>query len=205
MCWREFGGWCKRQAVEFPERVGRAGKAVWRTAKKLPRCTWEVAKGVPRVVRELLKWLWKVIKRIPAAMVTLAAWIWASLKRVGKAVGHVFLRTVAALHTAAAAVLDFFRSIKLADVWNGVCDVLEAIFRGLPRAVWSVVSGTSAVVAGIIVGLLGFSGKLIVWLAEALWFVVKYVPRQLVEIVSAVWSSIARGYHEIMVLINPKH
>ena len=207
-CWehkREFGGWCKRQAKELPGRVKRAGKAVWKTAKKVPKKTWEVVKATPGVVWKLIKWIWQVIQRVPKAMMTLAAWIWESLKRVGKAVGHVFLRIVAVLHTAVSAVLDFFRGITLKDVWIGVCDVFKAVFKGVSRAIWSVVSGTVVVIAGVVIGLLGITGKLIVWLAEALWYVIKYVPRQLGEMMSGIWSSIAKGYHEIMVLFNPKH
>ncbi|KAH6854550.1 hypothetical protein B0I37DRAFT_441540 [Chaetomium sp. MPI-CAGE-AT-0009] len=207
-CWEnkhKFGGWCKRQAEEFPGRAKKAGKAVWKRAKRVPKGVWRVVKGIPGAVKRLLMWLWKAITKIPAAMKKLCVWIWESLKRVGKAVGHVFLRVVAVLHTAVAAVLDSFRNIKLKDVWNGFCDVAEAVFRGLPRAMLTVVSSLGIVVAGVIIGIFGFTGKLIVWFFEALWYVAKYVPRQLAVIVSGIWTSIAKGYHEIMVWINPKH
>jgi ABC-type methionine transport system permease subunit len=138
-------------------------------------------------------------------MKTVCLWIWESLKRVGKAVGHVFLRVVAALHTAVSAVLDFFRSITLKDVWNGVCDVFEAVFRGLPRAILTGILGIGGVIAMVVVGVLGMSGKLIVCLVEALWYVAKYVPRQLGEIITGIWASISKGYHELMVFFNPKH
>jgi phage-related protein len=173
--------------------------------KKVPKGVWSVVKEIPGAVKRLVKWLWKVIKRIPEAMKKLCVWIWESLKRVGKAVGHVFMRVVAALHTAVAAVLDFFRTIKLKDVWNGVCEVFSAVFRGLPKVLWTIVSSSGILVAGIIVGLLGLTGKLVVFLVEALWYVAKYVPRQLGEIIAGIWTSIAKGYHEILVWINPKH
>ena len=207
-CWKNkkrFGGWCKTQVVEFPGRVKRAGKAAWEGAKKVPKTVWRVAKKIPGAVKALMKWLWKVIKRIPAAMKTVCLWIWESLKRVGKAVGHVFLRVVAVLHTAVSAVLDFFRSIKLKDVWNGVCDVFEAVFRGLPRAILTGILGIGGVIAMVVVGVLGMSGKLIVCLVEALWYVATYVPRQLGEIITGIWASISKGYHELMVFFNPKH
>ncbi|KAK4148933.1 ankyrin repeat domain-containing protein 50 [Chaetomidium leptoderma] len=207
-CWvnkHKFGGWCKRQATELPLRAKRAGKAVWEAAKKVPRAVLDVVEKIPAAVRRLVKWLWKAIKQIPAAMKKICAWIWESLKRVGKAVGHVFLRVVAALHTAAAAVLDFFRNIKLKDVWNGVCDVFEAVFRGLPRVLWKIISSFGIVVAGIIVALFGLTGEVAVWLVKVLWYVVNYVPRQLGEMIAGIWASMAKGYHEIMVWINPKH
>jgi hypothetical protein len=207
-CWENkhrFGGWCKRQVVELPGRVKRVGKKAWKVVKKVPRAVWEVVKEVPGVVKRLVKWLWKVITRIPAAMKKICMWIWESLKRLGQAVGHVFLRAVAVLHTAVAAVLDFFRNIKLKDVWNGVCDVVEAIFRGLPRVIWKIITSSGILVAGVIIGLFGLAGKLVVLLIQALWYVVQYVPHQLGEILAAIWTSIAKGYHEIMVYINPKH
>ncbi|KAK3298933.1 uncharacterized protein B0H64DRAFT_386660 [Chaetomium fimeti] len=207
-CWankHKFGGWCKRQAKELPGRVKKAGKAVWKCAKKVPKGVWRVVKEIPGAVKKLVKWLWKAITKIPAAMKKLCMWIWESLKRVGKAVGHVFLRVVAVLHTAVAAVLDYFRNIKLKDVWNGICEVTEAIFRGLPRVAWKVISSLGIVVAGIIIGIFGFAGKLIVSFFQVLWHIAMYAPRQLGVIISGIWTSIAKGYHEIMVWINPKH
>ncbi|KAJ4290186.1 hypothetical protein N0V88_006695 [Collariella sp. IMI 366227] len=186
-------------------RVKRAGKAVWKGVKKVPKGVWRVAKEVPRVVERLLKWLWKVVKRIPEAMKMVCVWIWETLKRFGKAVGHVFLRVIAVLHTAVAAVLDFFRNIKLKDVWNGVCDVFKSVFFGLPKVLLKAVATAGLLVAGVIVALFGCAGKLVLFLFEALWWVAKYVPRQFGEIISGIWASIAKGYHEIMVWINPKH
>ena len=218
-CWtnrHQFGGWCKRQAAALPGRAARAGKAVWRGVKKVPRAAWNVAKAVPKVawnvakavpkaLGRLLKRLWTMVAKIPGIMKALCVWVWESLKRVGQATAHVFLRVAAALHTAVAAVLDFFRNIKLRDVWNGVCEVVDAVVRGLPLALWKVVSGLGLFVAGTIVALFGCAGKLVLLLVQALWYVAKYVPRQLGEMVAAIWSSIAKGYHEILVWINPKH
>jgi hypothetical protein len=207
-CWKNkhrFGGWCKKQATALPGRAKKVGKKVWESAKKVPKEVWRTVKAIPGAVKKLLKALWKVITKIPAAMKKLCVWIWESLKRVGKAVGHVFMRVMALLHTAVAAVLDFFRNIKLKDVWNGVCDVVQAIFRGLPHAIWKVVSSLGIVVAGIIIGIFGLTGKIIIFIFEALWYVAKYVPRQLGVIISGMLASIAKGYHEIMVWIDPKH
>lgn len=207
-CWKNrgrFGGWCGRQVRALPGRVERGGKKVWRGVKKVPGVVWRGVKAIPGVVERLVEVLWKVIKRIPAAMKALCVWIWQSLKRLGKYVGHIFLRVVATLHTAVAAVLDFFRSIKPRDVWNGVCEVVDAVFRGLPRVIWKIISSTGIVVAGMIILIFGGLGKLVLLLIKALWYVAKYVPEQLGEIISGIWSSIAKGYHEIMVWINPKH
>jgi hypothetical protein len=207
-CWenkRRFGGWCGRQARAFPGRVGRAGRGVWRGVKKVPGVVWRTMKEIPGVVGRLVKALWKLITRIPAVMKRVCVWIWESVKRLGKFAGHVFLRVVATLHTAVAAVLDYFRSIKLRDVWNGVCEVANAVFRGVPYVIWKIIESAGVLVAGIIILIFGGTGKLIVLLIKALWYVAKYVPEQLAEIIAGIWSSIAKGYHEVMVWINPKH
>jgi ABC-type methionine transport system permease subunit len=104
-----------------------------------------------------------------------------------------------------AAVLDYFRSIKLRDVWNGVCEVANAVFRGVPYVIWKIIESAGILVAGIIILIFGGAGKLMLLLIKALWYVAKYVPEQLAEIIAGIWSSIAKGYHEVMVWINPKH
>ncbi|KAK4131817.1 hypothetical protein BT67DRAFT_444234 [Trichocladium antarcticum] len=218
-CWankRRFGGWCKRQAAELPGRAKRAGKAAWRVAKKVPVAAWKVAKkvpgtawkvakAVPRVVEDLIRCLWEVIKRIPAAVKKIGVWMWESSARVGKALGHVLLRIASLLHTAVSALLGVFRRIKLRDVWNGVCGVLVAVFRGVPWAIFMGISVLGGVVAAVVIGLFGAFGKLIVLLVEALWYVAKYVPRQLGVILAGIWASVSKGCHEFMVFLNPKH
>ncbi|GAB1311347.1 Ankyrin [Madurella fahalii] len=207
-CWENkhrFGGWCKRQVQELPGRVGRAARAVWKSAKKMPGEAWAAVKGIPGAVERLVGWLGKVVKRIPGAMKTVCACIWESLKRVGKAVSHVFLRVVSVLHTAMAAVLDFFRTITLKDVWNGVCDVFRAVFATLPRAVWEAARDAAKVTFKVILGLFGLSGKLIITILKVLWYLARYAPRQVGKILVEIWASIAKGYHEIMVWFNPKH
>lgn len=190
---------------ELPGRVRRAAKGLWKGVKAAPGEAWRVAKAIPGVVKKLLEWLWRVVRRIPAAMKTTCVWVWQSLKRIGKAAGQVFLRILAALNTAVAALLDFFRGITLRDVWNGVCDVFRAVLVDLPRAIWKVIGAAGKAAVMVIVGLFRFSGQLVIWIFQALWYVAKYVPQQLGKIVYEIWTSIAKGYYEIMVLFDPKH
>ncbi|KAK3363002.1 hypothetical protein B0T25DRAFT_27074 [Lasiosphaeria hispida] len=207
-CWehkRHFGGWCKRQAAAFPGRVRRAGKAVWRGVKKVPVAAWKVAKKIPEAVEELALAFWRFVKRIPGAMKMVGLWVWATLKKMGRAVGNVFLRVVSAIHTAVMAVIDFFRSITLKDVWDGICTVFRAVFVDLPQAIWAGIKTAGEVAYKVAVKLFGFAGQLIWWFFEALLWVVQYVPHQLWKIISGIGSSIAKGYHEILVWFNPKH
>ena len=207
-CWEErgrFKGWVGRQAREMPGRVKRGGEKVWRGVKKVPEGCWRVVKGVPRVVRAVMEAVWKVVRRIPAAMKAVAAWVWESLKRVGKAVGGVFLKVVSAIHTAVMAVLEFFRKTTLRDVWNGVCDVFEAVFVTLPKAIWTGIKASGEVAYKVLFGMFGVIGALIWYFFKGLLWVAKFVPQQLWKIICSIGSSMAKGYHEMMVWFNPKH
>ncbi|KAK0718756.1 hypothetical protein B0T21DRAFT_374013 [Apiosordaria backusii] len=207
-CWenkRKFGGWAKRQVKEFPGRVKRCGKAVWKVVKKLPGQVWDVVKGIPGVVVKLGKFVWKAIKKIPEVMKNFCVWIWTTLKKMGVAVGNVFLRIVSVLHTAVAAVLDFFRSISLKDIWNGVKAVFEAIFVVVPKTLWSGIVGLGKCAVISFLAMFGLTGQILLWIVQGLWWVVKFIPRQLGKIIDAIWASISKGYYEIMVWINPKH
>ncbi|KAK4170159.1 ankyrin repeat domain-containing protein 50 [Cladorrhinum sp. PSN259] len=207
-CWEnkhKFGGWCKRQAKAFPGRVKRVAKGMVKGVKRVAKGAWKLACEIPGAIKRLFMWIWKVITRIPAAMKVIGVWIWTTLKRFGAAIGNVFLKIVSALHTAVSAVLDFFKNITLKDVWNGITQVFQAVFQGLPKAIWAAVRGLGKAVYLVVLGLFGFTGQLVIWIFQGLWWLVTYVPRQFGHILSAIWASIAKGYHEILVWFNPKH
>ncbi|KAK5655466.1 hypothetical protein OQA88_5737 [Cercophora sp. LCS_1] len=214
-CWENrgrFGGWCQRQVKALPGRVKRVGKRVWEGTKKMPGVVWRGTKAVgrfltrvPGYLKRLAVWIWGVIKKIPDAMKTVAMWIWEWLKRAGIAVGNVFLKIVSAVHTAVMAVLDFFRSISLKDVWGGICAVFRAIFVELPAAIWSGILGAGKVARKVLEGLFGCVGLLIFYFFKGLIWVAQYVPMQLWAMICGIGSSMAKGYHEILVWFNPKH
>jgi hypothetical protein len=209
---KRFGGWVKRQAIETPRRIARAGKAVWRGIKKIPvgvkraaQWVWKVVKKTPKAMRAVAEWLWKFVTvGIPRAVKVVALWIWKGLKAVGKAVAYVFVRLLSALHTAVMAVLDFFRNITLKDVWNGFKAVLEAVFVELPKAVWAGLKRFREVSYKVMEYLFGVTGEIIWWIVRGLLWVVQYVPEQLLKIVLWSTSSLAQGFHEILVWFNPK-
>ncbi|KAK3396268.1 hypothetical protein B0T20DRAFT_417289 [Sordaria brevicollis] len=197
---QRFGGWCTKQVKKFPERAMRGVKAAARAVKSLGH----VPRGVARFVKALAKAVWKLITRIPGAMKIISLWIWESLKRVGVATGRVFLKVVSALHTAVMALLDFFRNITLKDVGNGIAVALKALFVDLPRAVWSGMKAFGNASYKALGYMLGFLGKVLWWIARALFEVAVFLPKQLWKILAAVGSSMAKGYHEILVWLNPK-
>ncbi|KAH6630792.1 hypothetical protein B0J18DRAFT_463631 [Chaetomium sp. MPI-SDFR-AT-0129] len=197
--------WCAEQVRKLPRTVEWVVGEVWKGVKALPGEVWGVMKEIPGLVKKVMKLAWKVISRIPAAMKVLVVWVWEGLKAVGKAAGEVFMRVVSVLHTLVWAVLGWLKGVTLKDVWNGVCDVVDAVVRRLPKAVFGVLRELGPAVGRMLEAMLGLLGDVIWFVVKLLWAVVKYVPKQMGKIVAAVWSSIAKGYHEIMVWIDPKH
>lgn len=195
-----FGGWCERQAKKFPDRAKRAGKAAGRAVKGLRH----VPRGVARFVKALAKALWWVVSRIPRAMEMMCWWIWEGLKKVGMATGMVFLKVVSALHTAVMALLNAFRNITLKDVGNGIAVALKALFVDLPKAVWSGMRAFGEASYKALGYMLGCLGKILWWIMRALFEVAVFLPTQLWKILAAIGSSMAKGYHEILVWLNPK-
>jgi hypothetical protein len=179
---RGFGPWCVRQA----KRVGRA------------------VLGIPKFTKEVLVELWGVVKAIPRALKIALLWMWESLKKLGAAVGSVLARVVSLLHTAVMAVLDFFRTITLKDIWNGVCEVVRTLFVQIPRAIWSSLVSFGEASYKFLAALLGWFGKALWYFATGMLWIVQYVPRQMWQIVVWTWSSIAKGFQEILVWIDPK-
>ncbi|KAK1829901.1 ankyrin repeat domain-containing protein 50 [Podospora conica] len=225
-CWGNrgrFGGWCKGEVKKFPGRVKRVGKAAWKGVKRAPGVVWKGVKKVPGVVRDVARRVWDVVKEIPGVLKRLVMACWRVLKRVpgtvlavlevvgrwlkraGGAVADVLLRVVSVLHTAVTALVGWFRTITLKDVWNGVCAVLDAVFVGLPKALWSGFKTAGEVVVMVFLGLFGFTGQLIIWLFQGLWWLAKYIPERLWKILCGIGSAFAKGFHEVMVLFNPKY
>jgi len=181
-----FGPWCKRQA----ERCGRA-------VVKLPG---RVARGVVKTV----KWTWEGLKAVPKALRIMVLWVWETLKEVGKAIGSAALSFISLLHTVVSAVVDFFRSITLKDVWNGMRNLVKAVFLDIPKALLSSLKEFGKASYKAVVALLGFTGKALVWIAQALLYIVQYVPRQLGIMVVWMCSSIEKGWRETLIWIDPK-
>ncbi|KAK3693920.1 hypothetical protein B0T22DRAFT_506012 [Podospora appendiculata] len=196
-CWAhkgEFGGWCVRQVCALPGRVKAAAESVWRGVVKIPGA----------VVRCVV-YLGKVVGRIPAAARIVGEWVWESLKKVGVVVGDVVLAAASAVHTAVMAAVDFFRTITLRDVWNGVVRVVTAVVVDLPVAVWAGVREFGEMSYAVMKALFGLCGQVLWWIARGLLWVANYVPRQLGKIVAGMGASVGKGFHEVMVWFDPKH
>lgn len=189
----KFGGWCKRAAKAVPRRVVKMAK--------------EVARGIKRIPEGLVKlgkWIGRVVAAIPKALKMAALWVWGVLSKMGKACANAVLRVVAVLHTAVMAVVGFFRSITLKDVYDGICHALEAIFILFPKAVWSGIKSFGEFSYKFMKALFGTLGQIAWWLARIVMWLVIFIPSQLGKIITSMSSSVAKAFHEILVWFNPK-
>lgn len=111
---------------------------------------------------------------------------------------------VSAIHTIFSAIADFFRSITLADIINGINRVLHALFVEFPQLIWS---GLKAGVHGIHVTLVGFFGVLywiVYYIGYALLYIVTYVPKKVGIICMNIAGGIAKAFRELWTFIYPK-
>ncbi|PKS12969.1 hypothetical protein jhhlp_000310 [Lomentospora prolificans] len=192
-----FGGWCKRQALAFPGRVKRCAQAVGHGLRK-----------IPRAIASVLKWLWRTIKaapgRIKNAAVVVGRWFADVARRFGRAVAYVFTQILSVLHTLSMAVITFFRQITLKDVWNGFCGLMRAVFVGLPQAVWAGIKALGETSYDVLKALFGLFGMAVWWIIRIIWYILQYVPAQIVTIIASFGKSIAKAFKEVMVWYDPK-
>ena len=233
-CWanrKKFAAWCKHQITEMPARIVRGGKWVWKGVKKIPKAIketgkvlWKGVKKIPKVIKEIGKELWKfgtqtlprwiknmalwfwdfITVDIPKAIVIAAKWIWSGISSFGKAAWDVIGKLVSLLHTILLAIVTFFRNLTLRDIWNGFCDLLRAIFVTFPKTLWSWIRRFGVASYEFMKALLGGFGELLWFIAVVLKDLVIYIPSKLWIVLHSLGGSIARGWSELMVWINPR-
>lgn len=185
--------WCVRQVVKFPGRAKRAVKALGRGIKK-----------TPEVLRKMAKEMWKFLRAIPPALAVFAAWVTHGAKAVGQAVGDTFKAVFGVIHTAFAAVADWFRTMTLKDVVNGVTAVLETVFVRLPLAVWSFIGNFGEMAWQFAKKFPMYLGLLCYFIAYALWWAVKWPAAASWRVISAVGRVVAKMFDEIIICFDPK-
>jgi hypothetical protein len=211
--------------MEMPKRVVRAGKWVWEGVKKIPKALWRFGtQTLPRWIEELAKWIWDLMTvripkaisaaakwiwelmtiRIPKAIFVAAKWIWSGISSLGKAAWDIIRNMVSLLHTVLQAIITFLRNVTLRDVWNGFCDILRAIFITFPTTLWSWIQRFGVASFEVMKTLFGWFGEFLWWIGAGLTWLVVYIPSKLWIILQSLGSSIAKGWSEFMVCINPK-
>ncbi|KAH7161666.1 hypothetical protein EDB81DRAFT_785277 [Dactylonectria macrodidyma] len=195
----------------IPSALGNAIKAVWKVLKEVPRVLmefgmgiWDLMKEIPPLLKLFAKTIWDVVKAIPGVIKTFFMWIGRGLKSVGEAILNVLTRFLSLLHTAVSAVLSFFRSITLKDIWDGFCSVLAAIFIDTPRAILGFIKAFGQMSYDVLKGLFGSLGKLIWYIGAGILWLVNYIPRKLWQCLEAMGRSIRRAFQEVMAYLDPK-
>lgn len=207
-CWKNhkrFGPWCKRKVKEIPARIKKAAKWTAKTVTKIPKAIWVTVKLLGKMLWKTAKYLFDLVtRRIPHAIKVSVLWIWNFLKTIGTYLGHIVGRVISFLHTLVTAVITYFRSITLKDVWNGFVDVLRAIFLTFPQMVWKVLVLTikqSCKVLETIFGTLG----LCIWLIfAAIFWLVMYIPVKMWDILKDIGGSLMKAIREVRSWVNPK-
>ena len=219
----------KRAILRVPAQLTAAGRATWDGVKAVPRAmqavgisVWKFIKAIPGAVRHAALWVWAVVKATPHAAKVTTLWLWEQVKvvaralkialewvgqclqKLGTAVAGVALRLLSLIHTSLMAAVDFFRSITVKDVWNALYSLLQAVFVELPKAVWSGIKAFGEASYKFMDALFGLLGKVLWWIARGVVELVTYVPQQMWDILVAVFGSMAKGYHEMMVWVDPK-
>lgn len=215
-CWRkrrEFGPWCKHQAKEMPGRLMKSAKWVGVQLQKIPGAVARTSKEVwkfgaetfPRWIRESASWTWKLLTvKLLKAIRILLQWAWKGISRLSKATWRGILKIVSLISTVIEAVITFFRRLTLNDIWNGFCDVLEAIFITLPKLLGSWMVDFTEATYKMMEVLFGSVGVVIWYIVWVIGWIITYLPKQLWKIVESIGESILKAGHEIKVWINPK-
>lgn len=114
------------------------------------------------------------------------------------------MRVISLLSTIVEAVVTFFQRLTLRDVWNGVCDVLKAVFVTFPRLAWSWITAFGEGSYKIMQVLLGVSGEVIWYTGYGVGWLALYLPRQMWKILEGIGASLSKAAHEVKVWVNPK-
>jgi hypothetical protein len=225
-CWehrREFRPWCAHQLKETPGRVARFVKWIGRTIRRVGKWLWKVMLKFPTMLKDLAVWLWKVVSKIPKIIGRLAAWIWRLLTvklpkaiallahwvavgftSVAKVIWNAILKIVSFLSTVVAAIVSFFRSLTLKDIWNGFCDALTAVFVALPKMIWSWIMAFGEGSYKMMKIILGEVGEILWYIGYGLLWVVTFIPRKLWIMLESLGGVIAKAGYEIRVWVDPK-
>ena len=215
-CWekrKEFGPWCKHQAKEMPGRVKRAGVWMGKKIMKIPRGVKSAAQGtwrfatetVPKLIKKFSIWMWKLLTvRLPNALNILGKWIVSGITSLGKTIWNAVLKVISFFSTIIEAVISFFKSLTLKDIWNGFVEVLRAVFVALPKLIFSWIKAFGDTSYKMMKALFGLLGEILWFVGYGIFWVATFLPKQLWKIMESIGGSLAKAGYEIKVWLNPK-
>jgi hypothetical protein len=103
-----------------------------------------------------------------------------------------------------SAIVDFFRSITLVDILNGLKTVLCSIFIKLPQMLWSALKSLGRGIENTLVWMFGTLYWIVKWTLWGLQWVALYVPKKLAWIVVSIAGGIGKAFLELWVWISPR-
>ena len=148
-------------------------------------------------------WIWLTV-RLPASLKLFALWIWSGFESIGTALWSILPRLIPFLHTVFAAMVSVFRDLTLWDIWNGFCDCLDAVFLVFPATLWSWAVNFAEMSFHVMRKSADDIGEILWWMGCFSFQAAIYVPQRLWIIISSLGGSIAKGWREVMVWIDPK-
>ncbi|KAF5002499.1 hypothetical protein FGRMN_324 [Fusarium graminum] len=190
---KELPGKIKKQAIEMPGHIQRAGKAVGRGIKEIPSFS-----------KRLFLAIWRVLKRVPGAIMTVLKWIGGGLKDIGKAILNIIAKSFSLLHTAVMAVLTFLRKITLRDIWDGFCYLARAVFVDAPKAIGAFIVSFGKTSYDVLEAVFGALGSCIWMIGVGILWLLRYIPRKIWTIIEALGTSVVKAFEEVLVFLNPK-
>lgn len=196
--------WCQRNIVRLPERVGRGLMKVPRKVKEGAQEVWRVVKKVPTLLKEMFKAIWHFIKAIPGAIKAVLMWVGRGFKAVGEAIWNVVGKLFSLVHTVVSAIVSFFGSITLSDIWDGFCYLCRAVFIETPKALFRCVKSFGDMSYKVLAALLGTFGQCLWYIGAGIIWVLEYIPSRLWQVVAALGRSIRKAFREMMAFMNPK-
>ena len=189
----KVGPWCKRQIYKFPSRV-----------KKVAKSAHEGVRKAGNVVKKTPAKIWDILKRIPGALRIILSWVGRGLGHIGNAAFNIVKRLASLIHTVAEAVVGFFRAVTLHDIVNGFRAVLGTLLIDFPGAVAWFVTTVGKTAYEVLGAVLGTLGKVIFYAFALILRLLRWLPKQMWEMLLACGKSVDKGMEEILVWINPK-
>lgn len=102
-----------------------------------------------------------------------------------------------------SAIIDFFRSITLADVIAGLKIVLRLILE-LPLMLWKGLQALGRGIHATLASLFGCLYWAVYYIILGLAYVACYVPKRIGRIIIHIAGAIAQAHRELWVWISPK-
>ncbi|KAF8421206.1 hypothetical protein EV426DRAFT_219094 [Tirmania nivea] len=179
--------WC----IRFPPECARILYAIVLTI-------WELIKLIGWLIKKLvIDWFPTFCEAVAKGLKAFATGSWDILLRG--------LRAIASLvHTIFESIISLFRRASLRDIWSAFVQVFKWVFVEVPVGIGKVLKAVYRDVVKGVEKIFGWWGKVMVFLWEALVYVVLYFPEKLGAAFVEYFKVLVRAGKEVFVWFNPK-